>query len=98
MKNKIIYRKQALIAIQKTVRGYLTRKRHGPRIKTLRKIVGLQSNLKKMEATASQLKKDKDTTTNEINKIKNEIVATIDKIKVKIKIFQNLLFTFISER
>ena len=82
VKNKIIYRKRALIVVQKTVRGYLTRKKYGPRIKVLSKIKNLNGNLKKMEAIAGQLKKEKESTTNDINKLKNEIVATMDKIKV----------------
>ncbi|KAJ3665011.1 hypothetical protein Zmor_000532 [Zophobas morio] len=81
LKNKIIYRKRALIVVQKTVRGYLTRKKYGPRIKVLSKIKNLNGNLKKMEAIAGQLKKEKESTTNDINKLKNEIVATMDKIK-----------------
>ncbi|XP_044259516.1 myosin heavy chain 95F isoform X1 [Tribolium madens] len=81
LKNKIIYRKRALIVVQKTVKGYLTRKRHGPRIKALTKINGLGGNLKKMEAIAGQLKKEKEATTNEINQLKNEISGTIGRIK-----------------
>jgi hypothetical protein len=84
VKNKIIYRKRALIVLQKTIKGYLTRKRHGPRIKALAKIKGVESNLKKMESIAGQLKKDKDAMANEINKLKNEITATIDRIKVSL--------------
>jgi myosin-6 len=86
LKNKIIYRKRALIVLQKTIKGYLTRKKHGPRIKALAKIKGVESNLKKMESIAGQLKKDKDAMANEINKLKNEITATIDRIKKDDKI------------
>lgn len=91
MKNKIIYRKRALIIVQKTVKGYLTKKKHGPRIKALTKIKGLDGNLKKMEAIAGQLKKEKEATTNEINKLKTEITATIDRIKVSFFEFSFML-------
>lgn len=86
MKNKIIYRRRALIIAQKTVRGYITRKQHGPRIKALKQIRSLDGNLKKMETIAGQLKKDKEATTNEINKLKTNIISTIDRIKVIIMI------------
>lgn len=84
VKNKINYRRQALIVIQKSVKGYITRKRHGPRIKTLLKIKGIDGNLKKIENVAQQLKKDKESSTNEINKLKDEIASAIAKIKVDI--------------
>ncbi|KAJ8967316.1 hypothetical protein NQ317_000967 [Molorchus minor] len=86
MKNKIAYRKKALITVQKSVRGYLVKKRHAPRIKALKNIKQLNGNLQKIEASASQLKKDKDATTNEINKLKNQFSAAIDTIKKDEKI------------
>lgn len=88
MKNKIAYRKSALITMQKTVRGYLVRQKYGPRIATLKNIRNLDVNLKKIEESAAQLKKDKNIAINEINNLKGEISAAIDKIKVNI---QNIL-------
>lgn len=87
VKNKIIYRKKALIIVQKTVRGYLARKKYGPRIKILRKIHSLDENLKKMNNIAGQLKKDKESITNEINKLKTEMSTAIDRIKVELSAF-----------
>lgn len=84
MKNKIAYRKEALITIQKTVRGHLVRKRHGARIRFIRKIRALDANLKQIENSAVQLKKDKESTTNEINQLKNSVNTAIDSIKVSI--------------
>ncbi|EEZ98246.1 myosin heavy chain 95F isoform X2 [Tribolium castaneum] len=91
LKNKIIYRKRALVVVQKTVKGYLTRKRHGPRIKALTKIKSLDGNLKKMEAIAGQLKKEKEATTNEINQLKTEISGTIGRIKKEDKMAASAL-------
>ncbi|KAJ8921386.1 hypothetical protein NQ315_003002 [Exocentrus adspersus] len=81
MKHKIAYRRQALIIVQKTVRGYLVRKRHGARIKTLRDIRALGANLKKIESSTAQLKKDKDVITNQINQLKTQFDTTVDRIK-----------------
>lgn len=82
MKNKILYRREALITIQKTVRGYFARKRHGPRIKGVRKIKNLDSKLKQLESIAGQLKKERDSSISEINSLRSEINGAVSKIKV----------------
>lgn len=82
VKYKILYRRQALITIQKTVRGYLARKKHGVRITGIRKIRALDAKLKQMENVAAQLKKDKESSMKEIISLSNEINASIEKIKV----------------
>lgn len=82
MKYKILYRRQALIVIQKVVRGHLARKRHGPRIKGIQKIRELDIQLKQMEKVAMQLKRDKESSMKEIIGLSNEINASIEKIKV----------------
>lgn len=84
VKNKIAYRRQALISMQKTVRGYLVRKRHGPRIIALRNIRELNGNLKKIEASAAQLKKDRDIVGKDIEKLKTLFISAIDRIKVNV--------------
>nr|XP_023013286.1 myosin heavy chain 95F isoform X2 [Leptinotarsa decemlineata] len=81
MKNQIAWRRQNLIKMQKVVRGYLVRKRHGIRIQTLRNIRNLDGNLKKIEQSSKQLKKDKDSVANEINNLKTQFAAAVDKIK-----------------
>lgn len=82
MKNKILYRRQALILLQKNIRGHLVKKKYAPRIKTIKKIRALDVNLKNLEGIAKQLKKDRDISTNGINQLKSELAAAIDKIKV----------------
>lgn len=82
VKNKILYRRAALITIQKTVRGYFARKRHGPRIKGIQKIRGLDGKLKQLESIAGQLKKERDSSIKEINSLRSEINAAVTNIKV----------------
>lgn len=82
MKNKIAWRQKALIVLQKSVRGYIVRKQHGPRIATLRNIRNLDTNLIQIEQSAQQLKKDKEAVANEINNLKTQFVAATDRIKV----------------
>ncbi|CAH1101832.1 unnamed protein product, partial [Psylliodes chrysocephalus] len=81
MKNKIAWRQKALIVLQKSVRGYIVRKQHGPRIATLRNIRNLDTNLIQIEQSAQQLKKDKEAVANEINNLKTQFVAATDRIK-----------------
>ncbi|XP_044727037.1 myosin heavy chain 95F isoform X2 [Chrysoperla carnea] len=81
LKNKILYRRRALIIIQKTIRGYLVRKKHMPRFKGIQKIKSLKSQVKQMQEVASQIKKDKDIIMSDINKIQSSIEETIMKIK-----------------
>lgn len=85
VKNKIAYRRRALVTMQKTIRGHLVRKRHGARIKFIRKIRGLDANLKQIENSAGQLKKDKESSTNEINQLKSAVNTAIDRIKVSLR-------------
>ncbi|XP_050304042.1 myosin heavy chain 95F isoform X2 [Anthonomus grandis grandis] len=86
MKNKILYRRSALVTIQKNVKGYLVRKKYGVRIRTVKNIRALDSKLKKLEEIAQQLKKDRDATSNEINKLKTELNAAISRIKTEDKL------------
>lgn len=92
MKNKLAYRRKALITMQKTVRGYLVRLKQGPRLTALKNIRTLDGNLKKIEESASQLKQSRDTSINEINKLKGDVSAAIDKIKVITQLLENKLF------
>lgn len=82
VKNKILYRRAALITIQKTVKGYFARKRHGPRIKGINKIRNLDTKLKQLLSIANQLKKDKESSIKEIDNLKNEIQSAASRIKV----------------
>ncbi|KAG5872399.1 hypothetical protein JTB14_017420 [Gonioctena quinquepunctata] len=81
MKNKIAWRKHSLVTMQKTVRGYLVRKKYRPRILALRNIRKLEENLKQIEQSSKQLKKDRDNITNEINNLKTQFAAAVDRIK-----------------
>lgn len=84
MKNKIVYRRKALVVIQKNVRGYLVKKKYGMRIKTVKNLRLMDGKLKQLDAIAQQLKSDKTTSINGINQLKLELNAAIDKIKVNI--------------
>ncbi|KAB0800582.1 hypothetical protein PPYR_06322 [Photinus pyralis] len=81
LKNKILYRREALIKIQKTVRGYLIKKKQKPRITGIRKMKSLEANLKLLNEIANQLKKGKENNMNEINSLKGGISLAVGRIK-----------------
>lgn len=86
LKNKIVYRRECLILLQKTIRGYLVRRKHRPRFRGIAKINALQQNLKDMETVTSQLKKDKDIAQKNIDNLRNSIKNACVAIKSNEKI------------
>ncbi|XP_020710496.2 myosin heavy chain 95F isoform X2 [Athalia rosae] len=81
LKNKILYRRYHLIVIQKTVRMYLAKKQHQPRIQGIVKIRNLTQQLASMQQTANQLKSSKDSSLNDIKKLNQQLETIQAKIK-----------------
>ncbi|CAH1647260.1 unnamed protein product [Spodoptera littoralis] len=81
LKNKIVYRRECLILLQKTIRGHLVRRKHRPRYQGLVKINALHHNLKDMESVTSQLKKEKDSAQRNIENLRNSIRNACAAIK-----------------
>lgn len=81
VKNKIIYRRKALIKIQKNVRMWLCKKKYRPRIKAIVKVKRLQTQLEAMEKISSQLKADKDKSMQQVQMLKQQMQNVINKIK-----------------
>ncbi|XP_051165519.1 myosin heavy chain 95F isoform X1 [Leptopilina boulardi] len=86
LKNKIIYRRNHLIVIQKTARMYIAKKQHQPRIKGIAKIRNLTSQLSRMEETSKQLKSAKEKSINDIKTLQTELNTAMQKIKKNPKI------------
>nr|CAD7196628.1 unnamed protein product [Timema douglasi] len=82
LKNKILYRKAALVVIQRNVRMHLAQRQHRPRYQGISKIKGLQERLTRMSAIVNQLKKDKESSVSEVQKLQADMTASILKIKV----------------
>lgn len=72
--------------VQKTLRGYLARKQHQPRVKGIVKINAIRSNMKQMEDIAGQLKAERETMLKHMKEIETQIDAAINKIKVNFKL------------
>ncbi|CAG2059105.1 unnamed protein product, partial [Timema podura] len=82
VKNKMLYRKAALVVIQRNVRMHLAQRQHRPRYQGISKIKGLQERLTRMSAIVNQLKKDKESSVSEVQKLQADMTASILKIKL----------------
>ncbi|KAL0131777.1 hypothetical protein PUN28_002966 [Cardiocondyla obscurior] len=85
LKNKIIYRRQHLIVLQKTARMYIARKQHRPRIRGIMKIRNLRKQLTRMEETVSQLK-SRENSTRDMKRLDDDLETAIRKIRNNPKI------------
>ncbi|XP_062952220.1 unconventional myosin-VI isoform X3 [Cynocephalus volans] len=81
LKNKIKYRAEACIKMQKTVRMWLCKRRHKPRIDGLVKVGTLKKRLDKFNEVVSALKDGKP----EMNKQIKDLEISIDALMAKIK-------------
>ncbi|XP_046443856.1 myosin heavy chain 95F-like isoform X1 [Daphnia pulex] len=72
LKNKILYRAQQLIIIQKTVRMHLARKKYRPRIVGLRQVRALQQSVKQSEKIVHMLK-DKQSSVQQMQKLQADM-------------------------
>ncbi|KAF5915451.1 hypothetical protein HPG69_014771 [Diceros bicornis minor] len=81
LKNKIKYRAAACIKIQKTIRMWLCKRRHKPRIDGLVKVGTLKKRLDKFNEVVSALKDGKP----EMNKQIKDLEISIDALMAKIK-------------
>uniref|UniRef100_I3KR57 Unconventional myosin-VI n=1 Tax=Oreochromis niloticus TaxID=8128 RepID=I3KR57_ORENI len=81
LKNKILYRTSACVQMQKTVRMWLCRKKHKPRIDGLVKVRNLKKRMDRFNEVVGGLKEGKQ----EMSKQVRELDAAIDTLIVKIK-------------
>ena len=81
LKNKIAYRRQALVTIQKTVKMYLAQKKHKPRYQTLVKIRYLHGQVQQIGSMAKSLRADKDGVEKSVKKIQENINQVCQTIK-----------------
>uniref|UniRef100_A0A3Q3EKN1 Unconventional myosin-VI n=1 Tax=Labrus bergylta TaxID=56723 RepID=A0A3Q3EKN1_9LABR len=81
LKNKILYRTSACIKMQKTVRMWLCRKKHKPRIDGLVKVRNLKTRMGRFNEVVAGLKEGKQ----EMSKQITDLNAAIDSLMVKIK-------------
>ncbi|KAM3595479.1 uncharacterized protein V6R79_024107 [Siganus canaliculatus] len=81
LRNKMRYRASACIKIQKTVRMWLCRRKHKPRIDGMVKVRKLKKHMERFNEVVNELKEGKQ----EMSKQVQELAATIDALLAKIK-------------
>ncbi|NWZ52084.1 MYO6 protein, partial [Haliaeetus albicilla] len=84
LKNKIKYRASACIKIQKTIRMWLCKRKHKPRIDGLIKVRTLKKRLDKFNEVVSALKEGKAETSKQVKELEYSIDASMTKIKTTI--------------
>ncbi|XP_057876087.1 unconventional myosin-VI isoform X4 [Melospiza georgiana] len=84
LKNKIKYRASACIKIQKTIRMWLCKRKHKPRIDGLIKVRTLKKRLDKFNEVVSALKEGKAETSKQVKDLEASIDASMTKIKTTI--------------
>ncbi|KAG7220507.1 hypothetical protein INR49_018034 [Caranx melampygus] len=82
LKNKILYRTSACIKMQKTVRMWLCKKKHKPRIDGLVKVCNLKKRMGRFNEVVAGLKEGKQ----EMSKQIQDLEVAIDMLMVKIKV------------
>ncbi|XP_048062144.1 myosin VIa isoform X3 [Megalobrama amblycephala] len=81
LKNKMLYRATACIQMQKTVRMWLCRRKHKPRIDGLVKARNLKKSMGKLNEVVSGLKEGKQEMSKHMQELDSSINAHILKIK-----------------
>ncbi|XP_012723263.2 myosin VIb isoform X2 [Fundulus heteroclitus] len=81
LRNKMRYRASACIKIQKTVRMWLSKKKHQPRIEGLVKVQKLKKHMERFNEVVNGLKEGKQ----EMAKQVGELAAAVDALSAKIK-------------
>ncbi|GAA6108727.1 myosin VIb [Tachysurus ichikawai] len=84
LKNKIKYRACACIKIQKTVRMWLCKRRHKPRVDGLVKVQNLKKRMEKFNEAVSGLKEGKLEMSKQIQELANSINSLMTKIKTTV--------------
>uniref|UniRef100_A0A8C3XLN4 Unconventional myosin-VI n=1 Tax=Chelydra serpentina TaxID=8475 RepID=A0A8C3XLN4_CHESE len=84
LKNKIKYRASACIKIQKTIRMWLCKRKHKPRINGLIKVRTLKKRLDKFNEVVSALKEGKPEMSKQIGDLELSIDALMAKIKATV--------------
>ncbi|XP_069582617.1 unconventional myosin-VI isoform X6 [Ranitomeya imitator] len=81
LKNKIKYRASACIKMQKTIRMWLCRKKHKPRIEGVMKVRTLKSRLIRFNEVVNALKEGKPEMSKQVKDLESSIDALLSKIK-----------------
>ncbi|CAF1034350.1 unnamed protein product [Rotaria sordida] len=80
LRNKILYRRQCLVDIQRHVRMHLVYKRYAPRIRGLVKVKALHEQVASMEKIVGQMKFNKEQVYKQVQQLRQRIDQLINEI------------------
>lgn len=92
--NKIKFRREMLIRIQKTVKMFIAIRKHQPRYKCLVKMRMLGVQIEQMMQLVSSLKKDKDKFVQQVKLLKQAVDKSIQQIKCTVMKQKDLDVTY----
>ncbi|KAL3188050.1 hypothetical protein MRX96_004280 [Rhipicephalus microplus] len=81
LRNKIIFRRENLVVIQKTIKMHLVKRKYRPRYRCMMKLRALRQQVLQMSNLAAQLKKDGQQSKAEIQALEAKITGTMMRIK-----------------
>jgi len=81
LRNKIIYRREALICIQKNLRMHLARKQHRPRYLGLKAIKNLDSHVVQIKQLGEKVKTDKNKMDESLKSLQSKLMDAAQTIK-----------------
>ncbi|KAL4232927.1 Unconventional myosin-VI [Mactra antiquata] len=82
LKNKILYRRERLVTIQKTIRMWTVAKKFKPKYDTIVKVKATQGQLTLMNDIVSKMKKDKEAATARVKEMETALNGLIQKIRM----------------
>ncbi|KAF2360204.1 Myosin N-terminal SH3-like [Trinorchestia longiramus] len=83
LKNKIIYRRENLIIIQKNLRMLSARNKYRPRYMTALRIKGLKGQVEAMMVITKELTRDRDASVADVKKLQQAIDFSINRIRTQ---------------
>uniref|UniRef100_A0A3P9QBM0 Unconventional myosin-VI n=1 Tax=Poecilia reticulata TaxID=8081 RepID=A0A3P9QBM0_POERE len=90
LRNKMHYRAVACIKIQKTVRMWLCRKKHKPRIEGLVKVQKLKKHMERFNEVVNGLKEGKQEMAKQVTELAKAVDALLAKIKATVMTWKQI--------
>ncbi|XP_060551449.1 unconventional myosin-VI-like, partial [Ruditapes philippinarum] len=81
LKNKIIWRKERLVTIQKSIRMWTIARKFKPKYEAITKVKATMNQLTLMNDIVSKMKKDKESATAKVKEIESALTGLIQKIR-----------------
>ncbi|KAL8613682.1 hypothetical protein ACOMHN_029774 [Nucella lapillus] len=81
LKNKIQFRRESFVMIQKSIRMWICVRKFKPKYAMIQKVRSLQTQLNLMSQIVGQMKKDKDSASREVKDMESDLKAFMHRIR-----------------